>query len=83
MSSFFTCFNKKANHDELAVDQAIQCLEAARNLVGKPERKKRIDVDNGLPVRVSVDLKARIDSNAIRVYILGISSYYYCGGRKI
>ena len=41
MSSFFIRFDKKAHH------RAIQCLEAE---LGRPEsKKKRLDVDDGLP----------------------------------
>lgn len=47
VSSFFTRFNKKAHHDDITIDQAIQCLEAE---LGRPEsEKKRLDVDDGLP----------------------------------
>ena len=47
VSSFFTRFDKKAHHDDITVDQAIQCLEAE---LGRPEsEKKRLDVDDGLP----------------------------------
>ena len=47
MSSFFTRFDKKALHDDITIDQAIQCLEAE---LGRPEsEKKRLDADDGLP----------------------------------
>ena len=47
VSSFFTRFDKKAHHDDLTIDQAIQCLEAE---LGRPEsEKKRLDADDGLP----------------------------------
>jgi phosphatidylserine decarboxylase len=47
VSSFFTRFDKKAHHDDITVDQAIQCLEAE---LGRPEsEKKRLDDDDGLP----------------------------------
>ena len=45
--SFFTCFDKKAHHDDIMIDQAIQYLKAEP---GKPEsEKKRLDADDGLP----------------------------------
>jgi phosphatidylserine decarboxylase len=47
VSSFFTRFDKKAHHDDITIDQAIQCLEAE---LGRPEsEKKRLDADDGLP----------------------------------
>jgi phosphatidylserine decarboxylase len=47
VSSFFTRFDKKAHHDDITVDQAIQCLETE---LGRPEsEKKRLDADDGLP----------------------------------
>lgn len=47
VSSFFTRFDKKAHHDDITIDQAIQCLEAE---LGRPEsEKKRLDDDDGLP----------------------------------
>lgn len=47
VSSFFTRFDKKPHHDDITIDQAIQCLEAE---LGRPEsEKKRLDDDDGLP----------------------------------
>ena len=47
VSSFFTRFGKKAHHDDITIDQAIQCLEAE---LGRPDsEKKRLDDDDGLP----------------------------------
>ena len=47
VSSFFTRFDKKAHHDDITIDQAIQCLETE---LGRPEsEKKRLDADDGLP----------------------------------
>jgi phosphatidylserine decarboxylase len=44
VSSFFTRFDKP-HHDEITIDQAIQCLEAE---LGRPaSEKKRLDADDG------------------------------------
>ena len=46
VSSFFTRFDK-GHHDEITMDQVIQCLEAE---IGRPDsEKKRLDADDGLP----------------------------------
>ena len=47
ISSFFTRFDKNAQHDEITIEQAILCLEAE---LGRPEsEKKRLDLDHDLP----------------------------------
>ena len=47
VSSFFTRFGKRPHHDDITIDQAIQCLETE---LGRPSsEKKRLDNDDGLP----------------------------------
>jgi len=47
VNSFFTRYNKKPQHDELTVAEAIQCLET--ELLRPDSEKKRVDADDGLP----------------------------------
>ena len=46
VSSFFTRFGKQPCHDNITIDQAIQCLETE---LGRPSsEKKRLDADDAL-----------------------------------
>ena len=47
VSSFSPRFDKKARHDDITIDRAIQCLESE---LGRPKSEmKRLDADDRLP----------------------------------